>query len=180
MPEAEPIRATIDLIRVIRVICGLMFELFTLLAAIGSAVIAGVLFVFSVCIMRALGALPPAQGIAAMQMINVTILNPWFLSIFVGTATACAIVLGLTIARGELATSIGAVAGSLLYVVGVLGTTRTFNIPRNDALARVAPDSAEAVTLWRDYLKTWTWWNHVRTAAGIAAAVAFAAPCWFR
>ena len=157
-----------------------MFDLLTLLAALGSALVAGVLFIFSVCIMRALGSLPPAHGIAAMQAINLLIINPWFLGVFVGTAAACIVVLVWAIAQGALASVLGAVAGSLLYLVGVVGITRVCNIPRNDALARVAPDGAEALTLWRDYLQTWTWWNHVRTAAGMAAAVAFAAPCWFR
>ena len=47
-------------------------------SALGSGLAAGLLFVFSVCVMTALSRLPSAQGIAAMQSINVTILDPWF------------------------------------------------------------------------------------------------------
>ena len=156
-----------------------MFDLLTLAAATGSALVAGILFIFSVCIMRALGTLPPALGIAAMQSINVIIINPWFLAVFIGTAAACAIVLAWGIAQGGVTSSIGAIAGSVLYLVGVVGITRACNIPRNDALARVAPDSADAVAVWRDYLRGWTLWNHVRTAAGLVAALLFMAERWF-
>ena len=93
-----------------------MFDLLTLAAATGSALVAGILFIFSVCIMRALATLPPAHGIAAMQSINVIIINPWFLSVFVGTAAACAIVLAWGIAQGGMTSSSGVLAGSVLYL----------------------------------------------------------------
>jgi uncharacterized membrane protein len=59
---------------------------------------------------------------------------------------------------------------SLLYLVGAIGVTFMFNVPRNDALAVVDPTSADGVTLWAGYLTSWTAWNHVRTAAAFAAA----------
>ena len=58
------------------------------LSALGSGLMAGLFFIFSVCIMTALGRLAPANGIAAMQSINVTILNGFFLTVFMGTAVA--------------------------------------------------------------------------------------------
>ena len=53
------------------------------------ALMAGLFFIFSVCIMTALGRLAPASGIAAMQSINVIILNGIFLTVFMGTALLC-------------------------------------------------------------------------------------------
>ena len=47
--------------------------------------------------------------------------------------------------------------------------TVLFNVPRNNALARAAPADPESARLWSDYLATWTAWNHVRTAASLAA-----------
>jgi uncharacterized membrane protein len=47
-----------------------------LLVCIGAGIIGGVFFAFSVFVMKALAALPPHQGIGAMQRINVTVLNP--------------------------------------------------------------------------------------------------------
>ncbi|HVF15423.1 MAG TPA: hypothetical protein VNA21_00875 [Steroidobacteraceae bacterium] len=67
-----------------------LLSIATIAATLGAGTIAGVFFASSTFIMRALKRLPAAQGIAAMQHINVTVLNPWFLSVFVGTA-CCAL-----------------------------------------------------------------------------------------
>ena len=53
-----------------------------LFSALGSALVAGIFFAFSTFVMKALGRLQPEQGIAAMQAINVTVLNPWFFTVF--------------------------------------------------------------------------------------------------
>ncbi len=57
-------------------------------ATVGSGLMAGLLFVFSNAIMRALTQLPPAAGLEAMQRINVAIVNPLFLTVFLGTTRA--------------------------------------------------------------------------------------------
>jgi len=45
-----------------------------------------------------------------------------------------------------------------------------FNVPLNEALAKVEPTSINGASLWASYLNNWTAWNHVRTAAALAAA----------
>ena len=50
---------------------------------------------FSTFVMGALGRLPQSAGISAMQSINVVVINPVFLSVFMGTAILCIV---LTIA----------------------------------------------------------------------------------
>jgi uncharacterized membrane protein len=59
-----------------------------------------------------------------------------------------------------------------LTLVSALGcaVTMAFNVPRNDALAAVAADSAAGASLWTGYVTSWTAWNHARTAAALAAA----------
>jgi uncharacterized membrane protein len=37
----------------------------------------------------------------------------------------------------------------------------------------VKPESAEGKAVWTHYLSVWTAWNHVRTAASLAAAACF-------
>ena len=108
-----------------------------------------------------------------MQAINVVILNPWFLGVFAGTAVLCIFSLVPLIAQNAWPPATGPLVGSLLYLIGVVMVTRVFNLPRNDALAAANPESADAARLWEGYLKTWTSWNHVRTAAALAAALAF-------
>jgi uncharacterized membrane protein len=50
--------------------------------------------------------------------------------------------------------------------------TVAFNLPRNDALAKVDPEGAEAAERWTRYLAEWTVWNHVRAAGALAASAA--------
>lgn len=46
-------------------------------------------------------------------------------------------------------------------------------IAANEALASVAPAAPNSASLWAGYVATWTAWNHVRTAASLAAAASF-------
>lgn len=142
----------------------------TLVSALGCALVAGVFFAFSAFVMKALGRLPPPQGIAAMQSINVAVLNPWFLTAFLGTAGTCLVVAVLSLARWHEPRAPYLLAGSLLYLVGTTLLTIVFHVPRNDALAAVDPAGADAVSLWARYLRSWTAGNHVRAAAALAAA----------
>src|SRR5262245_58519881 len=147
----------------------LLFAL-TLSSALGCGLIGGVFFAFSSFVMNALGRLPAAQGIAAMQSINVVVINPLFMTAFLGTAAACFFLAVSSLSRWSEPGETYILAGSLLYLAGVIMVTMVFNVPRNDALAAVDPASAEGVSLWTNYLSGWTAWNHVRTAASLAAA----------
>ena len=89
-------------------------------------------------------AIQPASGIAAMQAINVVVLNPLFLGTFFGTALL-SLVLDIVALMDWSAPGSGyLVAGSLLYFVGTFLVTLLFNVPLNNKLAAVKPDSAEA------------------------------------
>ncbi len=44
------------------------------------------------------------------------------------------------------------------------------NVPRNNTLAAIQPESAEGAMYWTKYVKGWTAWNHVRTVAALLAA----------
>jgi uncharacterized membrane protein len=144
-----------------------------LLAALGCGLIAGAFFAFSAFVMKALSRIPAPEGIAAMQSINVVVLNPVFLSVFVGTAAACGIAVVFSWLRWNQPGAVYLLAGGLLYLIGTFLVTMVFNVPRNDALAAVAPADPESARLWADYLSSWTVWNHVRTAAALAATAAF-------
>ncbi len=140
--------------------------------ALGCGLMAGLFFTFSVFVMDALGRLPAPQGIAAMQSINIAIVRPLFLLVFLGTAAGCVVLAAFSAWRWGEPGAGYRLAGSLLYLVGVMLVTFVCNIPRNNALAAVDPASAGAAGLWADYLRTWTAWNHVRTVAALAATAA--------
>jgi uncharacterized membrane protein len=145
----------------------------TFFSAMGSGLIAGLFFAFSVFVMTALARLPSAQGIAAMQSINVAILNPLFGVVFTGTALACVILSIASFFRWGEAGVIYLLAGSLIYLVGSFLVTLVFNVPLNDTLAAVDPNNAEGADLWTRYNTSWTAWNHVRTVATLAALTSF-------
>jgi uncharacterized membrane protein len=69
------------------VIDKLIFVL-TLFSALGCGLIAGAFFAFSSFVMKALAQLPPPYGIAAMQAINIVVINPLFMAAFLGTGVA--------------------------------------------------------------------------------------------
>src|SRR5688572_10110535 len=139
----------------------------TFCAALGCGLMAGVFFAFSTFIMKALARLPPAQGMAAMQSINVFAVTPVFMTALFGTAAACLIVAVSTLFAWQKPGAGYLLLGSLFYVVGTALVTIVFTVPRNDALAAVNPASADGARLWVDYVSRWTAWNHVRTVAAL-------------
>ena len=62
------------------------------------------------------------------------------------------------------------IAGSVLYIVGPVGLTMGYHVPRNNAPAELDPESPDAAKYWSRYVREWTTMNHLRVAAGIAAA----------
>ncbi|MBW4538404.1 MAG: DUF1772 domain-containing protein [Myxacorys chilensis ATA2-1-KO14] len=144
-----------------------------LIAALGCGLIAGVFFAFSTFVMKALAQQPPAQGIAAMQSINITVINPWFMTAFLGTSITCMILIVFSLIKWHYPSAAYLLVGSLLYLIGTFGVTIAFNVPLNDALAIAKPNSTEGANLWAKYLANWTFWNHVRTIAALAAAALF-------
>ncbi len=140
-----------------------------LLAALGSGLIAGAFFAFSSFVMRALGRLPAREGIAAMQSINIVVINPVFMTVFLGTAALSLLLAVLSVLDWSSPALPWRLAGSVLYFAGTFVVTIVFNVPLNNALA-----AAEDTAVWNNYLKTWTRWNTLRTIAATLAAALFA------
>jgi uncharacterized membrane protein len=147
----------------------------TFVTALGAAVAAGVFFAFSNFVMRALGGIPAPAGIRAMQEINVTVINPWFMTALFGTGVACLALIVVALADWDGSYGPYLVAAGALYVVGTVVVTMALNVPRNQSLARVEPDSGEGVAVWDRYLVEWTRWNSVRTVASLATTAALIA-----
>ena len=144
----------------------------TLAATIGAGLMAGLFFAFSTFIMQALSRIPPEQGMAAMQQINVAVINPLFAIAFFGTALLCLVVIGLVLVGAAPASAALLLAGTLLYLVGVIGVTMAFNVPLNNALAATA--ATQAAEEWPRYVAAWLRWNHVRTVASVLSLACLA------
>jgi uncharacterized membrane protein len=139
-------------------------ELLRVVAVVGCGLVAGLLFVFSAGVMTGLARLPGDGGAEAMRAINAAVLNPLFLAVFAGSGLTCvALVVAVVVTGGPVA----AAAGAVLHLAGAIGVTAAVNVQMNDAL--------QARTLdWARYRRRWTAWNHVRTAAAVAATALLA------
>ncbi|MFH8411732.1 DUF1772 domain-containing protein [Streptomyces collinus] len=145
----------------------------TVLGVLGTGLVAGVFCGFSTFVMRGLGMLPPAQGVAAMKAVNVAAVTPPFMIVFLGSAVLCAVITVVTFVLWPDEGTVELLVGSALYLFGSFGLTMVANVPRNDALAELEPGTPEAAAYWPVYLREWTLWNHVRTAASAGAALAY-------
>jgi uncharacterized membrane protein len=143
--------------------------LLTAATALGAGLVAGAFFAFSTFVMAALGRVPASEGIRAMQEINVTVINPWFMTTLFGTGVASLAVVVLAAADWDGSYGPYLVGAGALYVVGCVGVTMAFNVPRNNVLARLEPETGGAAVAWRRYLAEWTAWNTVRAVAALAA-----------
>jgi uncharacterized membrane protein len=152
---------------------GFLFGL-TLVAVVGAGLVGGVFFAFSNFVMKALGRLPSSEGAAAMQSINITVITPTFMTALfgMGLVSLVLIVWGLVDLDEPYAGWL--IAGGVIYVIGEIVTTGGYHVPRNNALARVDPETEEGARVWQTYLVEWTRMNHVRTAAALAATALFA------
>ncbi|MGH2846989.1 MAG: DUF1772 domain-containing protein [Thermoleophilaceae bacterium] len=145
----------------------------TLAALVGAGAAGGALFAFSAFAMNGLRRLPAAQGIAAMQSINVAAISFAFMLALFGTLVASVALAVWALADLGESYAPYLLAGGVVYAVGVIGVTGAFNVPRNNALAALEASDAGAAGYWGRYLSEWTAWNHVRSVAGLAAAVLF-------
>lgn len=144
-------------------------QILVIAAAVGVGLMAGLLFAFSIVVMRALSDLAPEDGLFAMQRINVRIINPLFLLVFVGSAVLC-VAVAVVALRGMA--SPGApllLAGACAYLAGPLGVTVARNVPLNNRLAVLT--AGQASVEWPRYVSAWLRWNHLRAALGVLASV---------
>jgi uncharacterized membrane protein len=131
-------------------------------AGVGSGVVAGVFFAFSTFVLPALGRLPGDDAAAAMRSINVLAVRPPLMVALFGTAVVGTVTGVLALRRGDP----WAAAASATYLLGVVAVTVAANVPLNDRLA-------EHRLGFADYARAWGRWNHVRTVAGVTAALLF-------
>jgi len=151
---------------------GFLFVL-TLVTALACGLVAGFFFAFSTTVMKALGRLPAAQGVAAMQSINVVVINPLVMVALFGTALACGVLVVAAFVEWGEPYAVYLLAGGLAYLAGVVLLTGGYHVPRNNELATLDPNDRDAESQWNRYVRTWTAGNHVRTIAPLASATLF-------
>ena len=141
-------------------------DVLTLAAAIGCGLNGGVFFAWSTFVMDGLRRAAAPAGIAVMQSINRQAPTPAFMLLWLGTGLVAVVLAAWTAASTGDRRTVLAVAAAVVYAGGSLVSTFARNIPMNNRLDRVDADSAEGAAYWREYVRRWTAWNHVRTLAG--------------
>lgn len=152
----------------------------TVLAAVSSGMLAGIYTIFSIAIVPALNDLRPDSGIRAMQRINVRIMNPAFLLLFMGAPVVSIVAAVLAILGDASSARVLLIAGAALVTAGSFLITMGANVPRNNVLdafeiedAAIGDGSAEAI--WARYAAEWTRWNHLRALLCVAATLCLSA-----
>ncbi|GAB3227576.1 hypothetical protein GCM10027447_18850 [Glycomyces halotolerans] len=139
-----------------------------LAALVLSGLMAGVFFAFAVAVMPGLRRIGDTAFVAAFQAVDRAIVNPLFVSVFLGA-------LLITGAAGLLHLNRGAEFGwtiaSFVLYLAVFAITVRVHIPRNDAIkAAGAVDGAEAAAVRERFdERAWARWNTVRAALTTAA-----------
>jgi len=133
-------------------------------ASVGSGALAGLYFIFSVCVMPSLDQIAardkdPAGAIRTMQTINVVILNNFFLGLFMGIPLLCCVL--CLRASGKLGQSSFSsnnncrrflvIGAALCLLLGEFGVTASLNVPLNDELAKVklGKDARHLAEVWQ-------------------------------
>jgi len=148
------------------------------LAVFASAMVAGVFLAFSDFVMKSLGATRPAGGIEAMQIINRKVFSTIFMGLLIGMAPLSVLIVAYAYAFVDAPAHIWVLAGTILYMVGVIGVSFWFNIPMNKKLERMAFTSAETADYWsKIYVPRWSFWNYTRALSGALASSCYFAAC---
>lgn len=120
--------------------------------------------------MKSLGVIPPAKAVAAMQSINVLVYRSVFMVGLSAVSGARLVIVAGACFSDDIASGL-LFAGGMTHLVAVMGVSAIGNIPLNNQLAGVEPDSSGAALVWRHYLTNWVNRNPVRILGATVAAL---------
>ena len=130
--------------------------------------LAGFFYAYSNSVMWGLDDAAPAAAVKAMQGVNRVVRNPLFAVSFFGAPVAATVAAAFLWRRDGAGAGLAAVL-ALAFCLASVGITAVVNVPMNEALAGIDPATADLPAVWADYSERWTFWNHVRFAAALAA-----------
>ncbi len=139
-----------------------------LLAALATALMAGLFYNWTTAITTGLHKLPDREYISAMQSFNRTIQNPLFFLSFFGAALLLPLSCFLYYKTSVSMQFYLLLAAAILYLAGVMAVTIAGNIPLNNMLDKfdLANASVEKIAaMRRAFENKWNNLNTIRTAA---------------
>jgi uncharacterized membrane protein len=145
-----------------------LFHLVLIAATFLCSLVAGFLFAFAVVVMPGIRSLDDGEFIGAFRAIDGVIQRsqPLFMLVWVGS-----VLLLVTAALAGVWTLAGVsrllvIAAALVYILGVQVPTARINIPLNNQLQRIDPNTASETDRRRardDFERRWNQWNVFRT-----------------
>jgi len=149
-----------------------IIEALTIATVLGAALMSGTFFAFSAFVMPALNRLEPQHAIEAMKSINIKVINPLFLTAFIGTALTCLAIAAFSLTQEmPMQDRMMLIAVEVLYLGATVLLTVKGNVPLNNALAKADPHPEDAKSIWDSYQRPWTRLNHIRTIAPLGAVL---------
>lgn len=152
-----------------------IFQFVLILTTLLCSIVAGFLFAFAVVIMPGIKNLDDGAFLGAFRAMDGVIQNsqPLFMVVWVGSLvlSVLAAVLGLFYLDG--AGCLLLILSSLIYICGVQLPTMVFNIPLNNMVQSLDPDSMDQKALKAargDFEPRWNRWNRIRTVLSILAS----------
>ncbi|MCW2797071.1 anthrone oxygenase family protein [Nocardioides sp.] len=142
-----------------------------LAATLATGLQAGTYYVWACGVMPGLARSDDRTFVAALQHMNVAIVNPVFLASFLGTpvlAAAAAVTCGSTARPWALA--------GLVLAIGTVVVTGAANIPLNEALeaAGNVDKIKDLAAVRADFEDSWVRWNAVRVVTSTASLACLA------
>jgi uncharacterized membrane protein len=141
-------------------------------ATLATGLMAGLFFAFASAVMPGLRGADNRAFVDVMQRINVAIINPVFMTVFLGglVVTGAAAIVHWRGDGGDALPWI--IAGLVLYVAMFL-ITMAFNVPLNDKLEAAGDVGriADLGAVRHQFEATWVAWNIVRAIVNVYALV---------
>ncbi len=159
-------------------------DVILVITAISVALMAGLFYAYSCSVVGGLGRLSDTEYLRGMQSINRVILNPLFLSCFMGALFLLPLSTWLAYREAVLRPRFWFLLIAMIaYAAGVFGVTMLGNVPMNNVLDKfdITGSSADMIHAQRlTFESKWNNLNHVRTAFAILSLLFTLLACLYK
>jgi uncharacterized membrane protein len=145
----------------------------TMAAAFGSALVSCVCFGFNAFLTVEGGRGPAAVAAKAMGRVDGALRNAGFMSLFLGTAVASALLFAHGLFHLAQPAAAWLTGGGLAYLLGSFAVTVAVDARMRRAFPQIDLSDPQARPTWDAYLTRWKKWNLIRTAGALLAGAAF-------
>ncbi|SHL92781.1 DUF1772 domain-containing protein [Mucilaginibacter sp. OK098] len=160
-----------------------MTNIILIITATATGLIAGLFYAYSCSVNIGLGRLPDKEYLAAMQSINIAILNPLFFVSFLGTLLLLPLSTYLNFEQPLSTRFLLLLAAAIIYAIGVFGVTIFGNVPLNDALSNFNLEHASVKSIYEQRIRfeqPWLLLHQVRTIASVVCLILVIISCCYR